>query len=84
LAWDVALPLGVILTGLFLITLALQNEAVKFDEDERLKMESAERHGYSVKGKKHTKKSIVASADTKSMNREFPAHQPMETRGHPL
>lgn len=78
------MPLGVIFTGLFLIVLALQNEAVKFDEDERLKMEAAERNGYSIKGRKLPKKSSVSPADTKSMDREFPAHQPIETGGHSL
>ena len=81
---ELVMPLGVIFTGLFLIVLALQNEAVKFDEDERLKMEAAERHGCSVKGRKHPKRSSVAPAGTKSMNRELPAHQPMEMEGHRL
>lgn len=55
---ELVMPLGVIFAGLFLIVLALQNEAVKFDEDERLKMEAAERNGYSIKGRKHPKKII--------------------------
>ena len=38
-AWALALPLGVILAGLFLVTLLLQNEVEKFDADERLKVE---------------------------------------------
>ena len=46
-AWALALPLGVILTGLFLIRLLLQNEAAKFDADERLKIEQAKRHQFS-------------------------------------
>ena len=47
-AWMLALPLGVILSGLFLITLLLQNEVAKFDADERLKRESAKRHRSSA------------------------------------
>jgi hypothetical protein len=46
-AWMLALPLGVILTGLFLVTLLLQNEVAKFDADERLKVEQAKRHRFS-------------------------------------
>lgn len=81
---ELLMPLGVIFTGLFLIVLALQNETVKFDEDERLKMEAAERNGYSVKGRKHPKNSSVTPTDTKSMDREFPAHRPMEIGEHTL
>jgi hypothetical protein len=46
-AWMVTLPLGVILTGLFLVTLVLQNELTKFDAEERLKSEQAKRHRFS-------------------------------------
>ena len=46
-AWTLALPSGVILTGLFLIRLMLQNEVAKFDADERLKTEQAKRHRFS-------------------------------------
>ena len=45
--WMLALPLGVILTGLFLVTLLLQNEVTKFDAEERLKIEQAKRHRFS-------------------------------------
>jgi hypothetical protein len=45
-AWMLALPLGVILTGLFLIRLLLQNEMAKFDADERLKVEQKSRHRF--------------------------------------
>jgi hypothetical protein len=55
-----ALPLSVIFTGLFLVTLALQNEAVKFAEGERLKMEPAKIHGCSAKGKERTEASSNA------------------------
>ena len=43
-AWTLALPAGVILTGLFLIRLLLQKEVAKFDADERLKIEQARSH----------------------------------------
>jgi hypothetical protein len=79
--WYLALPLGVIFTGLFLITLALQNEVVKFDEDERLKMESAERHGYSVKGKKRTEESPNAPGGIKSMKTKSQSPHPMSAEG---
>ena|SRR5438309_2359671 len=46
-AWMLALPLGVILTGLFLIRLLLQNEMARFDADERLKVEQTKRHRFS-------------------------------------
>jgi|ERR1051326_3887143 low affinity Fe/Cu permease len=42
-AWMLALPLGVILTGLFLVTLLLQNEVTKFDAEERFKIEQEAR-----------------------------------------
>lgn len=43
-AWAIIFPIGVIATGYFLVTLVLQNEAVKFDEDERLKREPTRCH----------------------------------------
>ena len=74
--WFLALPLGVIFTGLFLITLALQNEAAKFDEDERLKMASAKRHEFSAKGKEPTEESPNAPGGIKSMEmKSLPPHQ---------
>ena len=47
-AWMLALPLGVILTGLFLVTLLLQNEVTKFAAEERLKIELVKRHRSSA------------------------------------
>src|SRR6266545_2475784 len=41
--WTVALPLGAVFLGLFLIALMLQNEMARFDQDERARLESAER-----------------------------------------
>jgi hypothetical protein len=79
--WYLAMPLGVIFTGLFLITLALQNEVVKFDEDERLKMESAKRHGFSAKGKEKTEDSPNAPDGIKSMETKTPSPHPMSAEG---
>ena len=41
--WTVALPAGVILLGLFMISWLLQNEVAQFDAEERSKIESANR-----------------------------------------
>ena len=79
--WYFALPLGVIFTGLFLITLALQNEVVKFDEDERLKMESAERHRFSANGKERTEESRNTSGGIESMETKSPSPHPMNAEG---
>ncbi|MGH7991527.1 MAG: hypothetical protein ACREDS_15225, partial [Limisphaerales bacterium] len=76
-----ALPLGVIFTGLFLITLALQNEVVKFDEEERLKMESAKRREFSAKGKERTKGLHNASVGIKSMKTKSPSPHPISAEG---
>jgi hypothetical protein len=40
LALEVVMPLGAIFTGLFLVSLLLKKEVVKFNEDERLKNEA--------------------------------------------
>lgn len=40
LALEVLMPLGAIFTGLFLVSLLLKKEAVKFNEDERSKIEA--------------------------------------------
>ncbi|MGH7952930.1 MAG: hypothetical protein ACREFE_13580 [Limisphaerales bacterium] len=76
--WYLALPLGVIFTGLFLIALALQNEVVKFDEDERLKLASAKRHEFSTKGKEE---SPNAPDGTKSMEMKSPPPHQMSAEG---
>jgi len=44
LALEIVMPLGVIFTGLFLVSLMLRGEAAKFDEDQRLKNEAIKRH----------------------------------------
>lgn len=41
--WTVALPAGVILLGLFMISWLLQDEVAQFDAEERSKIESAHR-----------------------------------------
>jgi hypothetical protein len=40
----IVLPLGASFAGLFLITFIFQDEAAKFDSEERLKIEAARRH----------------------------------------
>jgi hypothetical protein len=42
-AWTMALPVGAVSLGLFLIAFMLQNETARFDEEERLKLKLAER-----------------------------------------
>jgi hypothetical protein len=42
--WTIALPLGVVSLGIFYLTVLLHNEAARFDEEERLKHELADRH----------------------------------------
>jgi hypothetical protein len=42
--WTVAMPVGAIFLGLFLVTFMLQKEVVRFDEEERARLELAERH----------------------------------------
>ena len=42
--WTVAMPLGAVSFGLFLVTFLLQKEVAKFDEEERARLELAERH----------------------------------------
>ena len=44
LALEILMPLGVIFTGLFLVSLMLRGEAVKFDEDQRLKNDAIKRY----------------------------------------
>jgi len=48
LALEVVMPLGAIFTGLFLVSLLLKNEVVKFNDDERLKNEAAKRYRSST------------------------------------
>ena len=38
-AWSVAIPIGAIFLGLFLIAFMLQNEVAQFDEETRLRLE---------------------------------------------
>ena len=43
--WTVALPVGVVCLGLFLLSCIWHNEMVKFDEEERLRIVSGTRRG---------------------------------------
>ena len=42
--WTVAMPVGAVCLGLFLVTLLLQQEVARFDEEERARLELADRH----------------------------------------
>ena len=42
--WTVAMPVGAIFFGLFLVTFMLQKEVASFDEEERVRLELAERY----------------------------------------
>ena len=42
--WAVTMPLGAVCLGLFLVTFLLQSEVARFDEEERARLELAERH----------------------------------------
>jgi hypothetical protein len=42
-AWTLALPVGVVCLGLFLLSLVWQKEMAKFEEEERLKFDSVRR-----------------------------------------
>ncbi len=42
--WTVAMPLGAVCLGLFLVTFLLQREAALFDEEERARLELADRY----------------------------------------
>jgi hypothetical protein len=44
LALEIVMPLGVIFTGLFLVSLMLRGETAKFDEDQRWKNEAIKRY----------------------------------------
>jgi len=50
LALDVLMPLGAIFTGLFLVSLLLKKEVVKFNDDERLRNEVVKRYRSSFIG----------------------------------
>jgi len=46
--WALALPMGAVFLGMFLISLLWQREMAKFDEEERSKTESASRRSSPV------------------------------------
>src|SRR5947199_7611623 len=47
-AWAVAMPIGAIFLGWFLIAFMLQNEVAQFDEETRLRLELMKRHAHAV------------------------------------
>jgi len=42
--WTAMMPLGAVCLGLFLVTFLLQQEVARFDEEERARLELAERY----------------------------------------
>ena len=42
--WTVAMPVGVVGLGLFLLTFLLQQEVARFDEEERARLDLADRY----------------------------------------
>ena len=44
LGWTVAIPVGAVFFGLFLLTFLLQQEVARFDEEERARLELADRY----------------------------------------
>ncbi len=44
LGWTVAMPLGAVGFGLFLVTFLLQREVARFDAEERARLELADRY----------------------------------------
>src|SRR5438552_14312444 len=47
-AWAVAMPIGAIFLGWFLIAFVLQNEVAQFDEEARLRSELMKRHAPAI------------------------------------
>ncbi len=53
--WTLALPLGAVFLGLFLLTHLWHKELAKFDEEEHLRIESARRHRFpNSEGGRHS------------------------------
>jgi TctA family transporter len=72
LALEVVMPLGAIFTGLFLVSLLLKNEVIKFNDDERLKSEAIKRYRSSVfdPPEKHTEETSNAPVTIKVAERK--------------
>jgi predicted component of type VI protein secretion system len=72
LALEVVMPLGAIFTGLFLVSLLLKNEVIKFNDDERLKNEAIKRYRSSVfdPPEKHTEETSNAPVTIKVAERK--------------
>ena len=65
--WTVAMPVGAIFFGLFLLTFMLQKEVARFDEEERTRLELAERYAARPV---NAEAIVVSATDTNLM----PAH----------
>ena len=60
--WTVAMPLGAVCLGLFLVTFLLQKEVALFDEEERARLDLA--GGYAATSPGKVAASAVVSSDT--------------------
>ena len=72
LALEIVMPLGAIFTGLFLVSLLLKKEVVKFNDDERLKNEAINRYrsSFLATPKKRKKEASDAPAAIKIAERK--------------
>jgi hypothetical protein len=59
--WTAAMPLGAVCLGLFLVTLLLQQEVARFDEEERARLELAGRYASKPANKAADTVSTAAS-----------------------
>ena len=57
--WAVTMPLGAVCLGLFLVTFLLQKEVARFDDEERARLELAERN--AVRTAKAAGTAVVAT-----------------------
>ncbi len=58
-AWSVAIPIGAIFLGLFLIAFMLQNEVAQFDEEIRLRFELVKHHAPAISRVAETRSDTV-------------------------
>src|SRR5438105_14219292 len=58
-AWAVAMPVGAILLGWFLIAFMLQNEVAQFDEETRLRFEAMKRSAPAISPVAETRSEVT-------------------------
>jgi len=77
LALEIVMPLGVIFTGLFLVSLILRGEAAKFDEDQRLKNEAIKRYQPPAiePPKKHAEEIFGVPSAIRSTEKKLEIHE---------